>query len=123
MITKTKEVKVTREIYVACDGTEFTDADDCEAHEIGLMERQFEMYDCDFDKVEAVGECCYVRLRTSDDVEQFIACCDYYGITIEGLCLPGIYAYDEVRSRHGGWTCLDKVMSTFGLNLVAEEEI
>lgn len=122
MTQKTKKVTVEREVYIACDGAEFDDENDCRAYEVGLVEKSFEMYDCHLAKDENLDSCCYVRLTSNEDVERFIDCCNYYGICSDGIYYPGIYAYSEATSRYGAWVNLNEVMSAFGLNIVESEE-
>lgn len=113
MTRKTKKVTVEQEVYIACDGTEFEDEDDCIAYEVELTEAKFEMYNHLLHKVDSISECYYVCLNSADNVNQFIDCCKYYGITTNGIRRPAIYAYDDRDS----WINLNSVMFAFGINL------
>lgn len=108
MKIETREITVTKDVYIADDGTVFHNKYDCESYEYGLIEKTIEFYDqnlnkCDFDS------CTYVKLVTEKDVENLIRMCEYSGCFITGIDSPGLYMFDD---RSDGWIDLTNVLST-----------
>lgn len=87
-----REVVVTKEVFVAVDGTEFDTPDACREHEFILNEAKIPFYDHNFEKSD-LESCTYARLDTEDDVKLMIGLCKYVDITVKGLINPGIYVY------------------------------
>lgn len=93
MIIEMKEVVVKQEVYIANDGKEFDDYDDCVEHEIKLAEASMEFYDSDFEKSD-LESCTYVEVNTPEEIEALIDLCKYYGISHKGISeKTGIYMY------------------------------
>ena len=102
-----KEIKVMRPVYIAEDGVEFVDKDECEAYECKLLEKTLKLYNekcepCDIDENK------YANLITDADVENFKRCCEWYGITSKGIDEPALYMFDE-SYRTDCWVNLDDV--------------
>ena len=96
MKVTTRKVTVIQPVYIAEDGREFTDEDDCLYHEIGLKKKLFVFYNhalnkCDFDS------CMFVKIPTQKHLDDFRDICKYEGVTVEGLNDLGIYVYLENR--------------------------
>ena len=87
-----REVVVTKEVFVAFDGMEFDNQDDCMDHEYRITEAKLSFYDYKFKK-SILDECAYARLDTEEDVKLMISLCDYQGIVSKGIVNPGVYIY------------------------------
>lgn len=107
-----KEIKVTREIYIAEDGTEFNDKDECLEYEMRLCEKTINFYDGSFNKSD-FASCVYADLPNSDAIQALINICDYERMPISGLENPGVYLYDEEAHWHKGnvWVNLTEGMA------------
>lgn len=93
MKTKTKLVTVEQEIYIAEDGKEFDDQDDCLSHERDLREETLEFYDYNF-MPSNLENCTYVKTVTQEDVNNLLYLCHIDGISHDGITdKPGIYMY------------------------------
>lgn len=109
MRTEYREVTFKQEVYIAEDGREFTDEDDCEAYDIKLIENSLKFYDNSYEKSD-VDSCVYFHAITEEDVERAIKVCEYYGITREGLYKPGLYMFADTLYRKEAWVNLDEVI-------------
>lgn len=108
MKTETRKVTVEQEVYIANDGQEFDNEDDCLSHERDLLEEKLEFYG--FDLWESDFEnCVYVKTTTKEDVQNLITLAEMEGVTLKGIEVdePGIYMYE---SRSDGWTNITKVI-------------
>lgn len=92
MKVEQREVVVTKEVFIAVDGTTFDDEDDCLEHEYFINEAKLALYDHKFEK-STLDSCSYVRLDTEEDVELMRSLCEYQGLTDRGIIEPGIYMY------------------------------
>lgn len=95
MKTKTKLVTVEQTIYVAKDGKEFADEDDCLKYENSCIGENLQMYSYTLLKTYNVGCCRYAKIDTPEQVTDFITLCRYHGVSIRGIEAPGIYIYVE----------------------------
>lgn len=120
MKTSTKTITVEKEIYIAEDGTEFDDRDDCEAYENSLIGKRLKMYSYDYSPCESVDECSYAKLNTWADVQAFVDLCEYIGVSHKGITEPGLYMYTEGRWGAGNtaWTNISEILK----HLESEEE-
>lgn len=94
MRTETREVLVEQEVYIAEDGKEFDNEDDCHSHEMTIMERELKLYNTKFQRSN-LDRCWYAVLENEDDVKRFIELCNYDGITLQGITKPGVYMYND----------------------------
>lgn len=102
-----REVKVMQEMYIADDGKEFDDYDECMDYESGLRMSQIKMYDFNRNTTMFVSMCEYVNLVTESDVDAFIYKCRLSGINTVGLDKPALYMWEGIC---GTWINLDQVM-------------
>lgn len=112
MREETRQVIVEQTVYIADDGKEFDDEDDCKAYEaIGSAER-LKMYNYSGIKTNSVENCWYVKLDTFTDTLTFIELCKYDGISHKGIEGPGIYMYTEGNYGKGNdaWTNLSPII-------------
>lgn len=107
MKIEVREVKVMQEIYIADDGKEFDDYDDCMDHERELEKSKIAMYDRDRNRITDFDACIYVNLITGSDVDTFIWLCASEACTAHGINKPGIYMWDNYYEV---WVNLDQVM-------------
>lgn len=91
MRTETREVTVEKEIYIAEDGTEFDDKDECEEYEMQYAEEALKLYDDNGAPCENLDSCVYANLDTWVAVETLLNVCKYYGIDTSGIKEPGLY--------------------------------
>ena len=112
MKTSTKTITIEKEIYIAEDGTEFDDQDDCEAYEYRLVGKRLKMYKYSFSPCQSIEDCCYVKLDTETDVQAFIDLCKYDGISHKGVTTPGLYMYSEGRYgfANDAWVNLSEIL-------------
>lgn len=108
MKTEIRKVTVEQEVYIADDGTEFEDEDDCRSYEFELIEQSLEMYDHTFEKCYNFDECFYARLNTPEDVRKFIELCGWNDITKKGVRKPGVYMYGD---RDDTWINISEIIS------------
>ena len=87
-----REVVVTKEVFIAVDGKEFNEENDCREHEYLISEAKLALYDYKFKK-STIDECAYARLDTEEDVELMLSLCRYQGISSKGIVNPGVYIY------------------------------
>lgn len=106
MKIETRKVLVEREVYIASDGTEFDDENECEGYEMRLIEEQMLFFDSEFRRT-VIERCAYAVLRTDEEVKQFKHVCDYMGYADRGLNQSGVYMYSESDDR---WLNLYEVM-------------
>lgn len=109
MKIKKKKVEVTQIVYIADDGTEFENKDDCEEYETRKLGEGLNCYNSDFNKV-GFEECIYINLITEEDVETAKRLCDYYSVTDNGLDKPGVYRYIDEYCDSEQWLSLDDVI-------------
>lgn len=107
MKTEIREVTVKQEVYIADDGTEFMDEEECMDHDFYLLEQTLDMYNSDCIRVANAESCHIANLRTRDEVKTFIKACEVYGIVDDGINSPGLYMY----GYNDVWVNLDKVIS------------
>jgi len=103
-----RNITINQTVYIANDGTEFTDKYDCIDHETMILEKSLNCYDENFNKTN-VGLCTYVNLITEDDVKNFKTISDHINSTHTGIDKPGLYMYKD-DSLNGIWINLDDVM-------------
>lgn len=102
-----KEVTVLRPVYIACDGKEFLDEDECEAYEIELVEKTLKLYDNNCEPTD-IDKSSFANLISDEDVENFKNVCEWHGISSKGIDKPALYMYDE-SYRSDCWVNLDDV--------------
>jgi len=100
-------------VYIAEDGTEFECVDDCESHELKLIEKRLVMYNHRLEKVDTVECCQYAKLSTPEEINDFIAVCKYEGISYGGIKSPGLYTYVEgVYGRKDAWINISNIIKS-----------
>lgn len=107
MRTEIRKVTVEQEVYIAIDGKEFDDEDDCKNHDIEILTESIKCYDENYNEVNNIEGATYVHLVTKKDVETALTICDGDGITCEGFEKPGLYMYNYHRHE---WLNLDDVI-------------
>ena len=98
MKTKTKMVMTEQTIYIAEDGKEFFDEDDCLSHERDLLEKGLEFYTWSLSPGK-LSNCRYVKATTPELVDKLMKLVDMEGITSVGIREPGIYMYQCTSPR------------------------
>lgn len=109
MRTELREVTVKQEVYIADDGTEFMDEEECVDYEFNLLEKTLDIYNSNYEKVTDVESCHIANLHTSADVKNFIKACEVYGIIDDGIDGPGLYMY----GYSDVWVNLDDIVAHF----------
>lgn len=109
-----REVTTTETVYIANDGMEFRDEDECEGYEMLIVEKSLRFYTHDF-KRGTLDNCSYVNLVTEQDVNSIKVLCLYHGISSKDIDEPGVYWYND---RRNCWLNLTEVMN----NINAEKE-
>ena len=110
MKIETKSITIERPVFIADDGREFVDREDCEAHEMELLEKDIRFYDADFNE-SSVDSCLYVNLVTWEAVGNCQKIFDYYGISTKGIGEPGLYMYTDTYPVRDYWVNLDVIIS------------
>lgn len=109
MKKETRKVTVEQEVYIAEDGKEFDDEDDCLSHERDLLEEKLEFYKRDLTN-GTLENCSYVYVKSAEDVANLLTLCDMDGIAISGLSnKPGVYMYSN---RGDYWINISEVVDT-----------
>lgn len=107
MTTKTKKVAVTTTVYIACDGKEFDDRDDCVNYEFQLKEKQLLFFDSKLFPSN-LDNCTYIYIRTEAELEILQELCDFSDISCVGLIDgPGVYMYEDRRDK---WLNISKTI-------------
>lgn len=114
MRVETRKVTIEEEVYIAEDGTEFDDREDCEAHEILEKGRELPMIDYRGYETESIDECWAVNLRSLSEVKAFVDVCKYSDISSRGVTGPGMYIYTEgtYGARNNAWTNISEIINT-----------
>lgn len=94
MKTITRKVMLEKEYYIARDGKEFTDEDDCLNYENELNIKSIEAYDEDFNRVD-FESATYVVIHSDEELDFICEVCDYNCWTVEGLNGYGLYRYNS----------------------------
>ena len=93
MKTITKKIEIEKKFYIANDGTEFEDEYECVAYDIGLLYKNFETYDADFNRVD-LGIAEYLVVHSNEELDDIKEACIFNGWTCEGLIEVGLYKYN-----------------------------
>lgn len=121
MIIERRKMTVEKEIYIAPDGKEFDDEVECEEYELRLTEKSIRMYDYQLHKTDELDSCMYVKLSSLAEVNAFLKCCAYYGISSKGIENPGLYMYVEgTYGASDSWTNLSEILSKLEVLLANE---
>lgn len=112
MRTETRQRVIEEEVYIADDGKEFDDEDDCKAYEVTKACENLKMYNYSGIKTNNVENCWYVKLDTFTDTMTFIEICSYDGVSHKGIDGPGVYMYTEggYGSGNTAWTNISKII-------------
>lgn len=112
MKTVTKKITVKKEVYIADDGSEFDDIDECEAYEMRQTGKSLKMYSYSRVPCELVENCWYVKLDTQDEILSFINLCKFDGVSHRGVNEPGVYMYTEGGYGNGNnaWTNISEIV-------------
>lgn len=109
MKIETREVTVTKNVYIAADGREFDNDVDCEDYEFKLLENSLLCYDCEYDRT-TIERSTFVNLVTDDDVRNFKIASGIVDSSVDGISGPGLYMYVDDYTL-GRWVNLDEVIS------------
>lgn len=109
MEVKRKEVVIMKDIFVACDGTEFEDEDDCIEHEFDIRRQKLACYDEEFDRVD-IDSCDYVDATTEESLALFQEICRHYNYSRFGIEGVGLYWYEP---KSDTWVNVSQIMSNF----------
>ena len=109
-----KKIEVEQEFYVAYDGTEFNDEDECAYYEDEFRRTKILCYDsnmkkCDFEDAE------WVVVRNDEDFNNIADTCEFNGWDYAGICENGIYN----RSAYG-WNEWKKVVFPVSIKNLVE---
>ena len=115
MRTELRKVTVEQEVYIANDGKEFDDEDDCQAYEATCLSQTLKMRNYVGVKTNNLDNCQAVKLDRVSDIMSFVALCKYEGISCTGIVEPGVYMYTEGRygSANEAWTNISKIIKSF----------
>ena len=116
MEVKHKEVVIMKDIFVACDGTEFEDEDDCIDYECRLCEKKISCYDENFEKAE-LDSCYFVDATDEESLTLFKSLCNHYGYSENGIEGVGLYRYMD---KGDYWLNISQIMTDF--EMAREEE-
>ena len=109
MEVKHKEVVIVKDIFVAYDGTEFEDEDDCIDYECKLAENKISCYDENFEKAK-LDSCYFVDATDEESLTLFKALCNHYGYSENGIEGVGLYRYMD---KGDYWLNISQIMSNF----------
>lgn len=116
MKVKTKKIIIEQEVYIADDGKEFDDEDDCRGYEMSLVAARLIMYTHKRVRTNSVTNCWYAKLDTDEDVSSFINLCEFDGVSHKGIDKAGLYMYTEGGYGYGNeaWTNLSEIINSIG---------
>ena len=114
MKTEIRKITVEQEVYIAEDGKEFEDADECEGYEMSILANRLDMYTHRCVKTNSVTNCWYVKLNTEDEASMFKRLCDFDGVSCKGIDKVGTYMYTEGGYGYGNeaWTNLSEIIKS-----------
>lgn len=95
-----KKVEIEQDFYVAYDGTEFEDEDECAYYEDEQKRSTLLCFDCEMKKCN-FEDAEWVVVRSMDDMQNIIETCDFNGWVSDGICEDGLYcrsAFDYYHS-------------------------
>lgn len=107
MKTKTKMIMTEQTVYIAEDGKEFFDEDDCLSHERDLLEEELEFYTWSLSPGK-LSTCRYVKATTPELVDKLMRLVHMERITSVGIREPGIYMYQGTSPRQ--WINISEVI-------------
>lgn len=90
----TKKVLKEEEFYVAFDGKEFDNEEECRDYENELNIKSIEAYDEDFNRID-FDSATYVVIHSEAELNFIDKVCDYNGWTSDGLMETGLYRYNS----------------------------
>ncbi len=96
-----KKVEVEKEFYIANDGTEFEDEEECVAYDMNFLCQNFETYDEDFNKIN-FESATYVVIHSDEELDDIERVCEFNGWTYDGLTETGLFRYNS-SYRHDYW--------------------
>ena len=112
MKIETRKITVEQEVYIAEDGKEFDNEDECRSYEHQLIGRRLAMYSYQCAEIDSVTCCRYVKLDTPDQVAEFMVLCIDGRVSIRGIEEPGVYIYTEgtYGDSKTAWINMSKVI-------------
>jgi hypothetical protein len=115
MTEKIRQVMVEQTVYVANDGKEFDDEDDCLSYEASRLSETIKMRNYAGVRTNNIDNCQAVKLDNLDEIVSFIELCKYEGISHTGVHAPGVYMYTEGRYGNGNeaWTNISVIIKSF----------
>ena len=109
MEVKRKKFVITKDIFVACDGTEFEDEDACIDYEFNIRSRKLACYDENFNRVD-LDSCDYVAAVNDELLKLFLDLCDHKGYCAKGIDGVGLYKY---MAECDNWINISQIMTDF----------
>lgn len=104
-----REVTIKKPVYIADDGKEFDNEEDCMDHEFDIFNESFRCFNSKYEKSN-VETCAFVDVPTEKSVKHFIKVCDTLGITADGVDKPGIFMYSDYGNS---WINLEDTLARF----------
>lgn len=95
----TKKVLREEEFYVAFNGKEFDNEEECRNYENKLNINFIETYDENFNRID-FDSATYVVIHSEADLYLVREVCDYNSWTSNGLCEVGLFRYDNSFMRN-----------------------
>lgn len=110
-----RPITIEQTVYIADDGKEFDDEDDCKSYEINQVCESLKMRNYLGVKTNNIDNCQAVKLNSFVEIQSFIELCAYEGVSYKGISEPGIYLYTEGRYGNGNeaWTNISKIIESF----------
>ncbi len=115
-----REIKITKAVFVAEDGKEFYDRDDCLEYEINKKQDTSNIFFNDRFERCGYDECMYVKLDNDEQVRLFMEIYEYHGMCTEGIDGPGLYMYTE-SYRNDSWTNISKAVDILRLKISEDQ--
>ena len=104
-----REVTITKAVFVAEDGKEFYDRDDCLEYEINKKQDCSDIFFDDRFEPCGYDEGMYIKLDNDEKVRIFMEIYEYHGMTTEGVDGPGLYIFVD-SYRDEGWVNISKAV-------------
>lgn len=104
-------VTTMQPVYIAEDGKEFKDEEECQEYEFDMLEKSLNQYCFNGAFEESrVEECTFVHMPTINIVKDFVKMRNVIGISSKGVDNPGIYMSSDYNNS---WVNLNDITSRF----------
>lgn len=114
---------IKKVVYVADDGEEFENKEECKEYEESLRQLGCIMLDLELEKTDSFGKAYVIDVRDHDDLKRIKGKTEYYGYDVAGIDSPGkIYVYHDLCDKWFNKHCVEYISTVELKNLINEIE-